>query len=94
MRDDTGWRDAYLKLHPRVALKNLERPYLYHILHDELYELVLEPRSAARRRHAQTAGFNVILVPVGASSRRFGKRLLFTLLPILSRNDDGRLRLD
>ena len=39
MRDDPGWRDAYLKLHPRVALKNLERPYLYHILHDELYEL-------------------------------------------------------
>ena len=34
-----GWQDAYLRLHPRVALKNLEQPYLYHIGNDELYEL-------------------------------------------------------
>ena len=34
-----GWQDAYLRLHPRVALKNLEQPYLYHIDNDELYEL-------------------------------------------------------
>jgi radical SAM protein with 4Fe4S-binding SPASM domain len=34
-----GWRNAYLRLNPRAALKNLERPYLYHIRHDELYEL-------------------------------------------------------
>lgn len=34
-----GWRDAYLRLSPGVALKNLETPYLYHIIQDELYEL-------------------------------------------------------
>jgi len=34
-----GWQDAYLRLHPRVALKNLEQPYLYHINNDELYAL-------------------------------------------------------
>ncbi len=34
-----GWRNGYLRLHPRVVLKNLELPYLYHILHDELFEL-------------------------------------------------------
>jgi radical SAM protein with 4Fe4S-binding SPASM domain len=34
-----GWRDAFLRLHPQVALKNLEQPYLYHINNDELYEL-------------------------------------------------------
>jgi len=39
-----GWRDSYLRLHPRVALKNLERPYLYHIDNDELYELNEEGR--------------------------------------------------
>ncbi len=33
------WRNAYLRLNPRAALKNLERPYLYQIEHDELYEL-------------------------------------------------------
>ena len=39
-----GWRDAYLRLHPRTALKNLEIPYLYHIDNDELYELNDEGR--------------------------------------------------
>src|SRR5512136_425914 len=39
-----GWQDAYLRLHPRVALKNLEQPYLYHIDNDELYELNDEGR--------------------------------------------------
>ncbi len=39
MKSDSGWRNAYLRLAPRVALKNLEQPYLYHIDHDELYEL-------------------------------------------------------
>lgn len=39
-----GWRDEYLRLHPRVSLKNLERPYLYHIDNDELYELNDEGR--------------------------------------------------
>jgi radical SAM protein with 4Fe4S-binding SPASM domain len=34
-----GWQDEYLRLNPRVALKNLEQPYLYHIENDELYEL-------------------------------------------------------
>lgn len=33
------WRDAYLRLHRRVALKRLEEPCLYHLDHDELYEL-------------------------------------------------------
>ena len=35
----SGWRDAYLRLDPRAALKNLEQPYLYQIDNDELYEL-------------------------------------------------------
>jgi radical SAM protein with 4Fe4S-binding SPASM domain len=39
-----GWQDAYLRLHPAVALKNLEQPYLYHINNDELYELNDEGR--------------------------------------------------
>jgi radical SAM protein with 4Fe4S-binding SPASM domain len=33
------WRKAFLRLSPRAALKNLERPYLYHVGRDELYEL-------------------------------------------------------
>jgi radical SAM protein with 4Fe4S-binding SPASM domain len=33
------WRNAYLRLHPRVALKMLEQPYVYHIGGDELYEI-------------------------------------------------------
>ncbi len=39
MRQDPAWRNAYLRLSPRAALKNLEQPFLYHIEHDELYEL-------------------------------------------------------
>ena len=39
-----GWQDSYLRLNPRVALKNLEQPYLYHIDNDELYELNDEGR--------------------------------------------------
>ncbi len=58
------------------------------------YELVLEPRDDAARLQAQTTGFNVGLLPLGSSARRLVHRLLFTLLPIVSRNDDGRLRLD
>jgi len=38
MKNNT-WREAFLRLSPRAALKNLERPYLYHIDRDELYEL-------------------------------------------------------
>jgi sulfatase maturation enzyme AslB (radical SAM superfamily) len=33
------WTFGYLRLHPQVALKRLECPYLYHIGRDELYEL-------------------------------------------------------
>lgn len=36
---DCAWKDAFLRIHPRVALKQLEIPYLYHIDHDELYEI-------------------------------------------------------
>jgi radical SAM protein with 4Fe4S-binding SPASM domain len=36
---DLSWRHAYLRLNRRVALNRLERLYLYHIDHDELYEL-------------------------------------------------------
>ena len=39
-----GWRDSYLRLNPRAALKNLESPYLYHIDRDELYEVNEEAR--------------------------------------------------
>jgi radical SAM protein with 4Fe4S-binding SPASM domain len=35
----SGWRDAYLRLDSRAALKNLEQPYLYQIDNDELYEI-------------------------------------------------------
>ena len=34
-----NWRDAYIGLHPHVALKNLEQPYVYHTGRDELYEI-------------------------------------------------------
>ena len=33
------WRDAFLRLAPGVALKQLEGPCLYHVVRDELYEL-------------------------------------------------------
>ena len=33
------WREAWLRLHPRVSLKYLEQPSLYHCGSDELYEL-------------------------------------------------------
>jgi radical SAM protein with 4Fe4S-binding SPASM domain len=36
---DRQWHDSFLRLNTRVALKNLEQPYLYHIGNDELYEL-------------------------------------------------------
>ena len=36
---DISWREAYLRLHAQVALKRLERLYLYHIVRDDLYEL-------------------------------------------------------
>ncbi len=35
----TSWRASYLRLHPKSVLKNLERPYVYHIGRDELYEI-------------------------------------------------------
>lgn len=34
-----AWMDSYLRIHPRVAMKRLEIPYLYHTIHDELYEI-------------------------------------------------------
>jgi len=37
--NERNWRRSYLRLHQHVALKRLERLYLYHILKDELYEL-------------------------------------------------------
>ncbi|MBI4633420.1 MAG: radical SAM protein [Deltaproteobacteria bacterium] len=36
---DNNWRAAYLRLHPQAALKRLERPFVYHIGRDELYEI-------------------------------------------------------
>jgi radical SAM protein with 4Fe4S-binding SPASM domain len=33
------WRSAYLRLHPLAALKSLEKPFVYHIGRDELYEM-------------------------------------------------------
>jgi radical SAM protein with 4Fe4S-binding SPASM domain len=33
------WRSAYLRLHPHAALKRLEKPCVYHIGRDELYEI-------------------------------------------------------
>jgi hypothetical protein len=68
--------------------------YRFRLQNGERYDLVLTARDDAVQRHAETAGFNVTLLPVGSSSRRLSTRLLFTLLPIVSRNDDGRLRLD
>jgi radical SAM protein with 4Fe4S-binding SPASM domain len=43
------WQERYLRLHPRVALKDLETPYLYHIDNDELYELNAEGRDFLMR---------------------------------------------
>lgn len=33
------WRLAYLRLHPQAALKSLEKPFVYHLGRDELYEI-------------------------------------------------------
>ncbi len=35
----TKWKESFLSLHPRVFLKRLEQPYLYHLERDELYEI-------------------------------------------------------
>ncbi len=35
----TDWQESFLSLHPRVFLKRLEQPYLYHLDRDELYEI-------------------------------------------------------
>ena len=77
-----------------VTKRGREVRYRFLLPNGDRYELVLAPRDDGCRRHAQTAGFNVTLVPVGATRPRLINRLLFTLLPIVSRNDDGRLRLD
>ncbi len=37
--NNRNWRNQYLRLHPRAALKNLEQQYIYHITSDELYEI-------------------------------------------------------
>ena len=37
--NETDWRSAYLRLCPQVGLKNLEKPFVYHIGRDELYEI-------------------------------------------------------
>src|SRR5262249_49402304 len=68
--------------------------YRFLVPNGERYELVLEPRNDDAQRDAQTTGFNVTLVPVGTGSRRLSTPLLFSLVPIVSRNDDGRLRLN
>ncbi|RPH48099.1 MAG: radical SAM protein [Desulfobacteraceae bacterium] len=34
-----NWRRAYLRLHPKAALKKLEQQFIYHITNDELYEI-------------------------------------------------------
>lgn len=36
---NSDWHTAYLRLHPRAALKRLETPFVYHIGRDELYEI-------------------------------------------------------
>ncbi len=33
------WQESFLSLRPRVFLKRLEQPYLYHLDRDELYEI-------------------------------------------------------
>jgi len=37
--NDRNWRKAYLRLHPKAALKRLEQSFVYHISSDELYEI-------------------------------------------------------
>ncbi len=58
-------------------------------------EVVLQERDQSERRDAQTAGFDVSLFGKGSTrpDRRLLTRFLYTLLPVLSRNDDGRLRI-
>lgn len=34
-----NWQRAYLRLHPKAALKKLEQPFIYQISSDELYEI-------------------------------------------------------
>jgi hypothetical protein len=56
-------------------------------------DLVLTRRSDAHYHDAQTTGFNLTLAAAGAGRPRRQElnRLLFTLLPVISRNDDGHL---
>ncbi len=37
--NNRDWRRAYLRLHPKAALKKLEQPFIYQISNDELYEI-------------------------------------------------------
>jgi radical SAM protein with 4Fe4S-binding SPASM domain len=37
--DNAQWRLAYLRLHPQATLKSLEKPFVYHVGRDELYEI-------------------------------------------------------
>jgi radical SAM protein with 4Fe4S-binding SPASM domain len=77
-----GWRDTFLRLNPRVALKDLEQPYLYHIINDELYELNEEGRDFLLRCDGSAKGHDL------TSDERFVKFCLREgLLECLSQPD-------
>ena len=50
------WRESYLRLHSRAALKDLETPFIYHIGRDELYEIDERAKDFLLRCDGSTTG--------------------------------------
>lgn len=51
-----NWTEGYLRLHPKVTLRRLEQPYIYHIERDELYEIDEKAESFLSRCNGSTKG--------------------------------------
>ena len=51
-----NWRESYLRLHPKSALKNLEQPFVYHMGRDELYEIDERAQDFLLRCNGQSLG--------------------------------------
>ena len=53
---DKDWHKAYLRLHPKAALKNLEQRFVYHMGRDEIYELDERAEDFLRRCNGTSRG--------------------------------------
>ncbi|MBW1727507.1 MAG: hypothetical protein JRF31_02395 [Deltaproteobacteria bacterium] len=51
-----NWRESYLRLHPKSALKNLEQAFVYHMGRDELYEIDERAQDFLLRCNGQSLG--------------------------------------